>query len=139
MKVILSDLECLHPTILLQNLATCSTNDFIATLLRGLSVACSRYHSTRKPNLVCNRPNEFWSFTWLTVVWNLGYRFRMYGSGVVPEGVLGRVPVCSGGTSRGLHCLRREGVVEGDLIEAVGFSGPPCLPFRQCGVFLGAV
>ena len=64
---------------------------------------------------------------------------RMYGSGLVPEGVLGGFPVCSGGTSRGLHCLRREAVVEGDLVKAVGFSGPPCLPFCQSGVVLGAV
>ena len=72
-------------------------------------------------------------------LFDLGYRFWMYGSGVVPEGVLGGVPVCSGGTSRGLHCLRREGVVEGNLVEAVGFSGPLCLPFRHCGVVLCAV
>ena len=63
----------------------------------------------------------------------------MYGSGVVPEGVLGGVPVCLGGTFRGFHHLRREGVVKGDLVEAVGFCGPPCLPFRQRGVVLGAV
>ena len=63
-------------------------------------------------------------------LFDLGYRLCMYGSAVVPEGVLGGVPVCSGGTSRGLHCLRREGVVEGDLVEAVGFSGSPCLPLR---------
>ena len=29
--------------------------------------------------------------------------------------------------------------VEGDIFEAVDFSGPPCLPFRQCWVVLGAV
>ena len=69
-------------------------------------------------------------------LFDLGYRLRMYGSWVVPEGVLGGVPVCSGGTSRGLHCLRREGVVEGDLVEAVGFSGPPCLPYSP-SLFFG--
>ena len=63
----------------------------------------------------------------------------MYGSGVVPEGVFGGVPVCLGGTSREFHRLRREGVVKGDLVEAVGFCGPPCLPFCQRGVVLGAV
>ena len=70
---------------------------------------------------------------------DLGYRLWVYGSRVVPEGVLGGVPVCLGGTSRRSHRLRREGVVEGDLVEAVGFCGPPCLPFRQRGVVLGAV
>ena len=70
---------------------------------------------------------------------DLGYRLWMCGSGVVPEGVLGGVPVCPGGTSRGFHCLRREHVVKGDFVEAVGFSGPPCLPFRQYGVVLGTV
>ena len=72
-------------------------------------------------------------------LFDLGFRLRVYGSGVVPEGMLGGVPVCSGGTSRSLNCLRRDGVVEGDIIEAVSFSGPPCLPFNQSGVVLGAV
>ena len=72
-------------------------------------------------------------------LFDLGYRLWMYGSGLVPESVLGGVPECLGGTSRGFHCLRREGVVKGDLVAAVGFSRPPCLPFRQCGVVLGAV
>ena len=72
-------------------------------------------------------------------LFDLGYRLWVYGSGVVPEGVLGGVPVCLGGTSRGFHCLQREGVVKGDLVQVVGFCGPPCLPFRQCGVVLGAV
>ena len=36
--------------------------------------------------------------------------------------------------SRGLHGPRCEGVIEGNIVEAVDFSGPPCLPFRQRGV-----
>ena len=69
---------------------------------------------------------------------DLGYRLWMYGSGVVPEGVPGGVLVCPRGTSRRFHSLRREGVVKGDFVEVVGFSGPSCLSFRQCGVVLGA-
>ena len=47
--------------------------------------------------------------------------------------------VCTGSTSRGLHCLRREGVVQGDVVKAVNFSGPPCPPVCQRGVVFGAV
>ena len=57
----------------------------------------------------------------------------------MPEGVLGRVPLCGGGTSCGLHGPRCEGVPEGDIAEVVDFSGPPCLPVRPPGVGLGAV
>ena len=46
---------------------------------------------------------------------DLGYRLWIYGSGVVPEGVPGGVSVCPGGTFRGFHCLRRDGVVKGDF------------------------
>ena len=72
-------------------------------------------------------------------LFDLGYRLWVYGGGVVPEGVLGGVLVWTGGTSRGLHGLKCEGVVEGDIVEAVDFSGHPSLPFRQRGVALGAV
>ena len=61
-------------------------------------------------------------------------RLLVYGGPVVPEGVLGGVPVCTSGRSRGLHGLRCEGVLEGDVVEAVDFRGPPCVPFRQLGV-----
>ena len=70
---------------------------------------------------------------------DLGYRLRVYGGGVVPEGVLGGSPLCTGGTSRGLHGLRCEGVPEGDIVEAVDFSCPPCPPVCQRGFALGAV
>ena len=56
---------------------------------------------------------------------DLGYCPCVYGGCVVPEGVLGRVPVRTGGASRGLHCLRCEGVVKGDVVEVVDFRGPP--------------
>ena len=45
-------------------------------------------------------------------LFDLGYRLRVYGGGVVPEGVLRGVLVCTGRTSRRLHGLRCEGVVE---------------------------
>ena len=72
-------------------------------------------------------------------LFDVGYCLWVYGSGVVPEIVLGGVLVCTSSTSRGLHGLRCKGIVEGDIVEAVDFSGPPCLPFRQRGVALRAV
>ena len=72
-------------------------------------------------------------------LFDLGYRLWVFGGGVVPEGVFGRVLVCTGSTSRGLHGLRCEGVVKGDIVEAVDFSCPPCPPVRQRGVAFGAV
>ena len=39
----------------------------------------------------------------------------------------------------GLHGLRREGISEGDVIEAVDFSGPPFPPVCQRGLVFGAV
>ena len=64
-------------------------------------------------------------------LFDLCYCPWVYGIRVVAEGVLGGVPVCTGGTSRGLHGLRSEGVVERDVVEAVDFSGPPCPPVRS--------
>ena len=48
-------------------------------------------------------------------------------------------PVCTGGASRGLLGLRCEGVIEGDVVEVVAFSSPPCPPVDQCGVVSCAV
>ena len=72
-------------------------------------------------------------------LFDLGYCIWVYGGRVVLKGVLGGVPVCTGGTSRGLHGLRCEGVVEGDIFEAVDFRGPPCPPVRQREVAPGTV
>ena len=70
---------------------------------------------------------------------DLGCRLWVYGGGVVPEGVLDGVPVCTHGTSPGLHGLRCEGVVDSNIGQAVDFSGPPAPPVRQRGVTLCAV
>ena len=51
----------------------------------------------------------------------------------------GGAPVCTGGTSPGLHGLQCEGVVEGDIIDALDFGGPPCPPVGQRRICFGAV
>ena len=67
---------------------------------------------------------------------DLGYCPWVYVGSVVPEGVLGRVPVRTGGASRGLRGLRCDGVVQRDVVEAVDFRSLACPPVRQCGVVL---
>ena len=67
------------------------------------------------------------------------YCLWVYCGSVVPEGVPGGAPVCTCGASRGLHGLRRGGVFEGNIVQAVDFSSPRCLPVRQRGVVFGAV
>ena len=63
----------------------------------------------------------------------------MYGGGVVPDSVFGGAFVCLGGALRGFHCLWGEGVVKGDVVEAVDCYGPSCLPVAIRGVTVGTV
>ena len=64
-------------------------------------------------------------------LFDLGYCLWVYGGRVVSEGVLVGVPVRTGGATRGLHSLRCEEVVEGDVVKAVDFRGPPYITLAE--------